>query len=382
MRNNGPMTSPLPQIVVDLDAITHNVSTMRERVDRPLMAVVKANGYGHGMVPVARAAQRGGAEALGVATIEEAVALRDAGVDGRIFCWLHAPGARYDDALIRGIEVACSAMWALEEIEEAARKVGTPAKVHLKIDTGLARAGATADEWPRLVARAAKARSDGLIDVAGIWSHFAYADSPGHPTIAAQRSRFEDAVEVARRTGLSGFQRHLANSAATLNDPASWYDMIRPGIAIYGLDPVGGDPRACGLCPAMRVEAPIALTKRVPAGTSVSYGHTYTTDRETTLALIPVGYGDGIPRNASSVGPISIGGSRHTISGRVCMDQFVVDIGDVKVRAGDIATLWSDGADGSPTAQDWADATDTIHYELVTRIGGRFVTTYLGGDSR
>ncbi|WP_106351080.1 alanine racemase [Antricoccus suffuscus] len=373
------MTSTLPLITVDLAAITHNVATMRERVGRPLMAVVKANGYGHGMLPVAAAAQRGGADALGVATIEEAVALRDGGTAGRIVCWLHAPRADYAAAIAHDIEVASSAVWALAEIEAAARTGKTPAKVHLKIDTGLARSGATAEEWPDLVARAATAQRDGLIEVVGVWSHFAYADSPGHPTIAAQRGNFVDAVEVAKSAGLSGFERHLANSAATLNDPDSWFDMVRPGVAIYGLDPVGGDSRALGLRPAMRVEVPVALTKRVSAGTSVSYGHTYTTDRETTLALIPVGYADGIPRNASGVGPVGIGGVRHTISGRVCMDQFVVDVGDANVQPGDIATLWGDGRGGTPTAQDWADATDTIHYELVTRIGGRFVTTYVGG---
>lgn len=381
MRNNGAMTSTLPLITVDLDAITHNVASMRERVGRPLMAVVKANGYGHGMLPIAAAAQRGGADALGVATIDEAVALRDGGATGRIVCWLHAPRADYAAAIARDIEVASSAIWALEEIEVAVRASGTPAKVHLKIDTGLARSGATADEWTELVSRAATAQRDELIDVVGVWSHFAYADSPGHPTIAVQRRNFVDAVEVAKSAGLSGFERHLANSAATLNDPDSWFDMVRPGVAIYGLDPVGGDSRALGLRPAMRVEVPIALTKRVPAGTSVSYGHTYTTERETTLALIPVGYADGIPRNASGVGPVGIGGARHTISGRVCMDQFVVDVGDTNVQPGDVATLWGDGRDGTPTAQDWADATDTIHYELVTRIGGRFVTTYLGGAS-
>lgn len=379
--NNGLMTSSLPQIIVDLDAIAHNVAVMRQRVGRPLMAVVKANGYGHGMLPSARAAQRGGADALGVATIGEALELRRGGIEGQIFCWLHAPGADYAAAIEADVEVSASATWALEEIVRAARAAGRPARVQLKIDTGLARAGATKDLWPGLVERASRAQSDGDISVVGVWSHFAYADSPGHATIALQRKNLQEAAEIAEGAGLSGFKRHLANSAATLNDRDSWFDMVRPGVAIYGLDPVGGDSRAVGLRPAMRVEVPIALVKRVPAGTAVSYGHTYTTDRETTLALIPVGYADGIPRNASGVGPIWIGGARHTISGRVCMDQFVVDVGETNVTPGDIATLWSNGDDGSPTAQDWADAADTIHYEIVTRIGGRFGVKYVGGDS-
>ena len=206
----------------------------------------------------------------------------------------------------------------------------------------------------------------------------AYADAPTHPTIGAQVRVFEEAVAVARDAGLTGARRHLANSAATIALPETWFDMVRPGIALYGLDPLGGDPRQYGLRPAMTVRAQVAHTKRVPAGAGVSYGHTYTPERETTLALVPVGYADGIPRAVGNRAPVWAAGAQRRIAGRVCMDQFVLDLGDDAIAAGDDVVLWGPGDDGEPTAQQWADAADTIHYELVTRVGGRFTRRYVG----
>jgi alanine racemase len=186
-------------------------------------------------------------------------------------------------------------------------------------------------------------------------------------------------VAVARAAGLTDVRLHLANSAATVALPGTWYDMVRPGIALYGLDPLGGpDPHAHGLRPAMTVRASVALTKRVAAGVGVSYGHTYTTGHETTLALVPVGYADGVPRAGGNRAPVLAGGARRRIAGRVCMDQFVLDVGDDPVAPGDPVVLWGPGDDGEPTAQDWADVLDTIHYELVTRVGGRFTRRYVG----
>jgi alanine racemase len=366
------------EVVVDLDAIAANTAVLRERVGRPLMAVVKADGYGHGLVPAARAVLAGGADALGVAVLEEALALRAAGVTAPLLAWLHTPGTDYAAALAADVEVSVSAEWALEEVVAAARATGLTARVQLVADTGLSREGATPADWPGLVAAAARAQADGEISVVGLWSHMAYADAPTHPTIAAQVRVFEEAVALARGAGLTDARRHLANSAATIALPDTWYDMVRPGIAVYGLDPMGGDAATHGLRPAMTVRATVALTKRVPAGVGVSYGHTYFPQIETTLALVPVGYADGVPRAAGNSAPVLAGGARRTIAGRVCMDQFVLDVGDAAVRAGDEVVLWGPGDAGEPTAQDWADVLDTIHYELVTRVGGRFTRRYVG----
>jgi alanine racemase len=363
-------------VVVDLDVIAANTAALRERVGRPLMAVVKADGYGHGLVPAARAA--GGADALGVAVLEEALALRAAGVAAPLLAWLHTPGTDYAAALTADVEVSVNAEWALAEVVAAARATGRTAAVHLVADTGLSREGATEAEWPGLVAAAVRAQADGDVAVVGLWSHMAYADAPTHPTIGAQVRVFDEAVALARAAGLTEARLHLANSAATVALPDTWYDMVRPGIAVYGLDPLGGDPAVHGLRPAMTVRARAALVKRVPAGVGVSYGHTYFPERETTLLLVPVGYADGVPRAAGNRAPVLAAGAHRTIAGRVCMDQFVLDVGDAEVHAGDEVVLWGPGDAGEPTAQDWADAVDTIHYELVTRIGGRFTRRYVG----
>jgi alanine racemase len=223
------------------------------------------------------------------------------------------------------------------------------------------------------VAAAAKAQAAGEVTVVGAWSHFAYADAPGHPTIARQIAAFRDALEVAARAGIEPQLRHLANSAATLTLPEAHFDLVRPGIAVYGLSPV---PETFGLTPAMTLRAAAAGVKRVRAGEGVSYGHEYTTTHDTTLVLVPLGYADGVPRHASNVGPVWVNGRRFTIAGRVCMDQVVVDVGDLDVSPGDPVVLFGPGAAGEPTAQDWADAVGTIHYEIVTRVGPRVPRTY------
>ncbi|WP_369139603.1 alanine racemase [Modestobacter versicolor] len=366
------------EVVVDLDVIAANVAALRERVGRPLMAVVKADAYGHGLVPAARAALAGGADALGVTVLEEALALRAAGVTAPLLSWQHAPGEDYAAGLAADVELSVNAEWALAELVAAARATGRTARVQLFADTGLSREGATPAAWPGLVAAAARAQADGEVVVTGLWSHLAYADAPTHPTIGAQVAVFEDAVALARRAGLTEARRHLANSAATLALPGTWYDLVRPGVAVYGLDPLGGDPAQYGLRPAMTVRARVALTKRVPAGTGVSYGHTYATGAETTLALVPVGYADGVPRAAGSRAPVLAAGAQRTIAGRVCMDQFVLDVGDDPIEPGDPVVLWGPGEHGEPTAQQWADVLDTIHYELVTRVGGRFTRRHVG----
>jgi alanine racemase len=206
-----------------------------------------------------------------------------------------------------------------------------------------------------------------------------YADAPGHPTIDRQLAAFHDGLAMAEQAGLRPRFRHLANSAATLTRPDTHFDLVRPGIAVYGLSPIAGE--TFGLRPAMTARARVTLTKRVAAGSGVSYGHTYVTDRETTLAVVPLGYADGVPRHASSRGPVQLAGKTRKIAGRVCMDQIVLDCGDDPVRAGDVATLFGSGEHGEPTADDWAEAVGTINYEIVTRFGGVRVPREYDGEA-
>jgi alanine racemase len=368
---------------IDLAAIRDNVASLRDRTgDADLMAVVKADGYGHGMLPAARAALAGGATWLGVAVVEEALQLRQAGITAPVLAWLNGPGEPWQEAVEAGIDLSANAVWAVEDIAAAAARAERPARLHLKVDSGLGRAGAATDDWPDLVDAALKVEAEGHVTVVGLWSHFAYADAPGHPTVARQIATFREAVELARRAGVRPQVRHLANSAATLSLPESYFDVVRPGLAVYGLSPIPqeGDPAAYGLRPAMTLAARLILVKRVGAGQGVSYGHAYVTDRETTLGLIPLGYADGIARNASNVGPLLVAGRRRRIAGRVCMDQIVVDLGDDPAAAGDEVLLFGPGDQGEPTAEEWAQALGTISYEIVTRIGPRVPRVYAGGD--
>ncbi|MFL6164029.1 MAG: alanine racemase [Jatrophihabitantaceae bacterium] len=366
------------EAVIDLSAITQNVAACKAATTAELMAVVKADGYGHGLLPSAWAAVAGGASWLGVAMLEEALALREAGFGQPILAWLFTPAeqAQLQAALAAGVDISVSSRPALEMVVTAATELGSPARIHLKIDTGLSRNGASVADWPELVTAAAKAAATGVLVNVGIWSHFVYADSPGHPTTAAQIERFGEALAVARALGVVPELRHLANSAATLTLPQAHFDLVRPGVAVYGLSPVPeqGD---FGLIPAMTLRSRLANVKRVPAGAGVSYGHQYHLRVDSTLGLVPLGYADGIPRAATNRGPLLINGRRHTISGRVCMDQFVVDLADEAAVEGDEVVLFGPGRHGEPTAQDWAEALDTIHYEIVTRIGARVPRSYL-----
>ncbi|OHV41789.1 MULTISPECIES: alanine racemase [Pseudofrankia] len=373
--------APRACAIVDLDAVRESTATLVARAgSAATMAVVKADGYGHGMIPCARAALDGGATWLGVAVLEEALALRAAGFTVPVMSWLMAPGEPLGDALAADVDLSASAGWALDEIAAAARATGRQARVHLKADTGLGRAGAGPADWPALCDAAAALRAEGLIDVVGVWSHFAFADAPGHPTVQGQIGRFTDAVAVAEKAGLRPQVRHLANSAATLVSPEAHFDLVRPGISVYGLSPGPevGRSAELGLRPAMRLTARVTLAKRVPPGTGVSYAHRYTTEAETTLAVVPVGYADGIPRSAANVGEVLLAGRRRRIAGTVCMDQFVLDVGDDRVSAGDEVVLFGAGDDGEPTADDWAAALDTINYEIVTRVGVRVPRVYRG----
>jgi alanine racemase len=366
---------------INLEAIRANVAVLRERAgDAAVMAVVKADGYGHGMIPAARAALDGGASSLGVAMASEAFALRAASVDAPTLAWLLGPSDDWAGVAAVNVDLGVNARWALDRAADAARSTGRPTRVHLKVDTGLGRAGTHRDRWPDLVEAAAKAQADGWVEVVGVWSHLAYADNPGHPTIENQRLAFEAALAVVTASGLEPELRHLANSAATLALPETHYDMVRPGVAIYGLSPGPevGTAASLGLQPAMTLRTEVALAKRLPAGHGVSYGHRYTTAAETTVALIPLGYADGVPRHLTNRGEVAINGRRYRIAGTVCMDQFVVDVGDDAVEAGDEVMLFGPGHSAEPTADDWATAIDTINYEIVTRVGSRVPKVYEG----
>ena len=378
--DNGPVRS---EARIDLSAIRDNVGVLAARAagGAQVMAVVKADGYGHGLVPSARAAVQGGAAWLGVAFLEEALAVRAAGITTPMLAWLFGPAEDLGPAIAAEVDLGIYTVAELARAQAAARTVGRTARLHLKIDTGLSRGGATATDWPALCEAAARAQADGSVTVTGLWSHFAFADGgPEHPANNRQAVLFSEALAIAARLGLRPEVRHLANSAATLTAPATHYDLVRPGVSVYGLSPVPelGAPRDFGLRPAMTLASTVALTKTVPAGSGVSYLHRYVTAASTTLALVPLGYADGVPRGGTNLIEVLLGGVRRRIAGTVCMDQFVLDVGAAAVAAGDEVLLFGPGDQGEPTAQDWANWLGTIDYEVVTRLGNRVPRTYLG----
>ncbi|MEV5338466.1 alanine racemase [Streptomyces sp. NPDC052676] len=381
-------TAPLrARAEIDLAALRANVRALRAHAPgAALMAVVKSEAYGHGAVPCARAAVAAGATWLGTATPEEALVLRASGAvpaDVRILCWLWTPGGPWREAIEADVDVSVSGMWALREVTGAARLVGRPARVQLKADTGLGRGGCQpGGDWAELVGAALAAEREGLIRITGLWSHFACADEPGHPSITAQLDLFREMLAYAEGEGVRPEVRHIANSPATLTLPETHFDLVRTGIALYGISPSPelGTPADFGLRPVMTLSASLALVKQVPGGHGVSYGHRYTTAGETTLGLVPLGYADGIPRHASGSGPVLVGGKWRTVAGRIAMDQFVVDLGGDEPGPGARAVLFGPGDRGEPTAEDWAQAAGTIAYEIVTRIGTRVPRVYVDSE--
>ncbi len=368
---------PQAEAVIDLTAYRQNLRNIAQSAPTAeLMAVVKADAYGHGMDPCARAAREAGAHWLGVATLAEARALRTMGDTGKILCWLAAPGADFAGAVDHDIEVTASSAEQLAEIT-ACGSSQRP-KVQLKVDTGLSRNGAYGQQWELLLAAAARSQAAGVIEVTGVWSHLACADEPGHKANADQERVFREAIEAMINHGLQPGLRHLANSAAALTRPSAHFDLVRVGIASYGINPAKGMLHNVKLTPVMTLRARLAAVKRVRAKTGVSYGHTFITERETTLGLVPMGYAEGIFRRSANIAEVQYAAVRAPLVGVVCMDQFVVDLGDQPARRGDIVTLFGSGEDGEPLAEDWAEAVDTIAYEIVTKLGGRIERTYLG----
>lgn len=365
------MSTPRAVATVELSAISANARRLQQMAGVPLMAVVKADAYGHGLIEVARAAQAGGATWLGTALVEEGLKLRAAGVQGRIMSWLTPPDDRYEEAIAADIDLSAASVSAVREIAAAAARVGKPARLHIEVDTGMTRGGAL-EEFDATL----KEFKDPNLICAGIWSHFARADEPGASANEKQRARFDEAIAQAHALGVKPEVRHLANSAATLIDQKSRYDLVRCGIALYGLSPdlvTLGAAEKFGLHAAMKLSARLSLVKKVPAGAEVSYGGTYTTPSATTIGILPLGYADGVPRVSSLYVASSEG--RHRVIGRVCMDQIIIDLGpDSRLRAGDDLTCF--GGSG-PSADEWGQWSGSIGYEIVTRLGARIPRHYL-----
>ncbi len=375
------------EAVVDLDAIAHNVRLLRELAgSAQVMAVVKADGYGHGAIQAGRAALAAGAAELGVATIDEALALRRDGISAPVLAWLHSPGTDYAPALEADIQVALSSPRQLRELLVAVEHTGRTATVTVKVDTGMNRNGVGVADYPEMLTALRNAQADDAIRLRGIMSHLVHGHDPENPLNNLQAQRLSDMLAQARDQGVHPEIAHLCNSPAAMTRPDLAFDMVRPGIAVYGQTPIPerGD---MGLHPAMTLKCPVALVRSVRAGDGVSYGHTWIAKRDTTLALLPIGYADGVFRTLSGRIDVLINGRLRRSVGSICMDQFVVDLGpgEIDVAEGDDAILFGPGAQGEHTAQDWADLLGTINYEVVTSPRGRVTRTYRGaatGQSR
>ena len=357
-----------------MGALAANVARIRELVGEVhIMAIVKAQAYGHGAVACARAALDAGTTWVGTAHVSEALELRAAGIDAPALCWLHTSDTDFEAAVANGIDIGVSG-WELEPVIEAARAVGRAARIHLKIDTGLGRNGCTAAQWPQLVERAAAAERAGDVRVVGVFSHYAMGDEPEHPANDAQTRAFEDALAVVAEAGLEPEVRHIANTPTVFARTDAMYDMVRVGLGLYGLSPFEGKTSAdLGLRPVMRLVAHVAGAKRVDAGQGVSYGLCWHAEQPTTLGLVPVGYADGIPRIAEGT-HVSIDGVRYPLVGRIAMDQFVIDLGPDAEPAdylGKDAVVFGDPERGEPAVEEWSEASRTINYETVTRISDR-----------
>jgi len=365
---------------VDLAAIRENVSTLQNFAkNSEVMAVVKANAYGHGLIPVSKAARQGGATWLGTALLEEAIELRNSGDKGRILTWLGSPSDKWQECIELEIDVSVCSIEIASQIINASKKSNKQAKVHIKVDTGLGRNGVMPNDLEDLVNLLEEAKSSGLIEVVAVWTHFSLADAPSSPTIKKQLEVLDESFKYVESRGFKNLMKHAANSAATLTSPDAHFDIVRPGIAVYGITPGGelGKANEYGLKPAMSLKAQVVLVKDVPAGHGISYGAEYVTKTNTKIALIPLGYADGIPRIAGNKGPVVVSGKKFKVAGRVCMDQFVLDIGDLNISAGEEVVLFGDPSKNEPDVEEWAKASQSIGYEIVTRLGPRVPKVYL-----
>ncbi len=362
-----PVSELMREARIFPDAISHNVAALHKAAaSEQSMVVVKADGYGHGIVTAAQAGLDGGASWCGTADISEALTLRDAGITAPILAWLVGPHSRVDAAIAAGIDLGVSGAAQLAQVLAAA-SVKNPATIQLKIDSGMGRGGATEREWADLFATAAAAVKSGHLRVRGIFTHFAQT-SAGSDT--EQAAAFATAIQAARDAGLEPEVIHSSSSTPSIRTPEFAHSLVRLGISAYGVAIVD-EHRVLGLRPAMRLAGQVIQVKKLPAGHGVGYDHTYTTTTDTTMAVVPLGYADGIPRLASSAGPISIDGRRFVVAGRVSMDQVSIDVGDADVSRGDWAVFFGDPASGEPSVSEWAQLASTIPYEVLTGVGSR-----------
>ena len=368
------------EAVIDLEAIAANYARV-SMAGVPVMGIVKADAYGHGARQVAQALRDCGAHWLGVALPSEALTLRAAGDSGRLLAWLWAPG---DPAIVEcvasDVDLSVSSEESLAEVIDAARAASRRARVHIKVDTGLTRNGVPRSNWEQVFEAAHVAQAGGFVEVIGLWSHLASADDPDDPMTDRQRAAFLTALDVATSVGLNPEVRHIANSAAAIDRADCAFDLVRSGIAIYGVTPGSGlgTARDLGLRPAMTVRARLAHVKDIAAGDKVSYGGTWTAESPTTVGLVPVGYADGLPRSASNKAQVLVGDRRCPVLGVIAMDQFVVDLGPgAGERPGDEVLLFGSTDRGEPSAEDWAQWSGSIGYEIVTRIGPRITRRYV-----
>lgn len=359
-----------PTLLIDPSAVTANVRTIGAATTGEVMAVVKAEGFGHGTVAVAHASLAGGATRFGVTNLEEAFALRDAGFAERILSWLNPLDADFATAAERDIEIAVPGLAHLDVVRAA-----PGLRVHLQLDTGMARDGASPEEWVAMCREARSAEEAGVLSVVGVMGHLACADRPGDPANEAGRDRFAWGLRTAQELGLTPTDHHLAATAATLSDPLTHHTMSRIGAGLVGIN----EARNVALRPALTLTAPLVQVRRIAAGTSVGYGHSWTAPRDTRLGLLGLGYADGLPRLASNRAEVMVRGRRYPVVGRISMDMTIVDLGpeDGAVRQGDLATVFGPGDAGEPTAAEWAGWAETLEHEIVTGLGPRLHRTTL-----
>jgi len=364
---------------INLSAIADNLKLIQGKTNAQVLAVVKADAYGHGLIQVGKAAEAAGANWLGTALLEEGIALRNNGIKVPIISWLTPLGEDFKTAINLDIDLSISSIELLTEVIAAGKVVKKIPRVHIEVDTGMSRGG-VGDDWQLFLTELSKTVKANEINIIGIWSHFARADEPGQAMNPEQLNTFEDRIKSASDVGIKPEFIHIANSAAALTNNGAHKNIIRWGIGLYGLSPDInnlGDSKSLKLKPAMRLKAKLHLVKAVKAGVSVGYGGTAITKSDTKLGVVTLGYADGVPRNANNLAGVFVDGKRAPLIGRVSMDQFVVDLGiNSSAKTGDEVIVFGDGSSGEYTADEWAKASGTINYEIVTRIGSRVPRIY------
>ena len=364
---------------ISLLAIADNLKLIKSKTNAQVLAVVKADAYGHGLIQVGKVAESVGADWLGTALLEEGIALRNSGIKIPIISWLTPLGEDFKAAINLDIDLSISSTELLNEIVLAGKSVKKIPRIHVEVDTGMSRGG-VGDDWQLFLNELSKAVAANEINIVGIWSHFARADEPDEVMNKEQLAVFEDRIKSASAAGIKAEFIHISNSAASLTNKSAHKNIIRWGIGLYGLSPDLnnlGDSKSLNLKPAMRLKAKLHLVKAVKAGVSVGYGGTAITKNDTKLGVVTLGYADGIPRNANNLAGVFVAGKRAPLIGRVSMDQFVVDLGSNSLaKTGDEVIVFGDGAGGEHTVDEWAKASGTINYEIVTRIGSRVPRIY------